>query len=300
MLNQNEATACWNCRTYLNQLWPYGRVESRNLDKRAAGKYMAKYMAKSFHLRTLYQEHGLTDQQRTYHFFHNLYQYQPRPVKLVGKSKIDQLTNQKLNSQQTVFRHYDYETQQTSYYYLSNKKLVGRCQKPILIKKNYRLGTRSLKTFSLLKLAKKPARKEIFSFRPPKPKSNFSSDFQEFLITRLLALCQTAEFSQVPLEQERVPKEAKQCSGTPYTHFQTKPVLRFTFPPENVATVRKFIENLDEQANEYDMEESQDFYFYPSEEAREIWTPIQARNQYLDNWWMNYCRDNFYSSRLNI
>ena len=76
-------------------------------------------MAKSFHLRTLYQAHGLTDQQRTYHFFHNLYDYEQRPVKLVGQSKIDQLTEQKLNSQQTIFRRYDYETHQTSYYYLT-------------------------------------------------------------------------------------------------------------------------------------------------------------------------------------
>jgi len=34
--------------------------------------------------------------------------------------------------------------------------------------------------------------------------------------------------------------------------------------------VREFIDRLDEYAEEYDMEESKDFYFYPSEAAREI------------------------------
>ena len=107
-------------------------------------------------------------------------------------------------------------------------------------------------------------------------------------------LCKTAEFTHVPLEQEQVWKEGGQCSGTAYTHFQTKPVLRFTFAPEQAAEVREFIDRLDDYAEEYDMEESKDFYFYPSEAAREIWTPEQARNQYLDNWQMNYCRESFY------
>jgi hypothetical protein len=35
------------------------------------------------------------------------------------------------------------------------------------------------------------------------------------------------------------------------------------------------------------MEESQDFYFYPTEQAKSSWTTDQARNQYLNNWWMN-------------
>jgi hypothetical protein len=42
------------------------------------------------------------------------------------------------------------------------------------------------------------------------------------------------------------------------------------------------------------MEESKDFVFYPTEYARETWTPEQARNQYLDNWWMDYGRTNLY------
>jgi hypothetical protein len=116
---------------------------------------MAKYLAKSFHLRNLYRQHGLTDRQRAYHFYQNLYEYEQRPVKLARKSKIDQLTGQKLNSQQTIFRHYDYTTEQTSYYYRTNKIAIGKCAKPTLIKKNYRLATRTLYPLSLLKLAKK-------------------------------------------------------------------------------------------------------------------------------------------------
>jgi len=256
---------------------------------------MAKYLAKSFHLRNLYREHGLTDHQRAYHFYQNLYDYQQRTVKLVGKSKIDQLTGQKLNGKQTIFRHYDYTTDETSYYYRTNKIAVGQCAKPTLIKKNYRLGTRWLRTPPLLNLAKKVQKKPVFKLlKSPLKKKNLTHDFQEFLILQLLLLCKTAEFTHVPLEQEQVWKEGGQCSGTAYTHFQTKPVLRFTFAPEQAENVREFIARLDEYAEEYDMTESKDFYFYPSEAAREIWTPEQARNCYLDDWWMDYCRDSFY------
>jgi len=166
---------------------------------------MAKYLAKSFHLRNLYREHGLTDHQRAYHFYQNLYEYEQRPVKLVGKSKIDQLTGQKLNSQQTIFRHYDYTTEQTSYYYRTNKIAIGKCAKPTLIKKNYRLATRTLYPLSLLKLTKKDQTKPVFKLRKtPLAKKTLTRDFQEFLIYKLLLLCKTAEFTHVPLEQERV------------------------------------------------------------------------------------------------
>jgi hypothetical protein len=232
---------------------------------------MAKYLAKSFHLRNLYREHGLTDHQRAYHFYQNLYEYEQRAVKLVGKSKIDQLTGQKLNGKQTIFRHYDYTTEQTSYYYRTNKIAVGKCAKPTLIKKNYRLGTNHLKTLPLLNLAKRDQKKPVFKLlKTPLKKKSFSADFQEFLITKLLLLCKTAEFTHIPLEQERVWKEAGQCSGTVYSHFQTKPVLRFTFASEQAEAVREFIAKLDEYAEEYEMEESKDFYFYPTAEAREI------------------------------
>jgi hypothetical protein len=36
------------------------------------------------------------------------------------------------------------------------------------------------------------------------------------------------------------------------------------------------------------MEESKDFYSYPTAKSQELWTPQQARNCYLDKWWMNY------------
>jgi hypothetical protein len=297
VLNQTKTQTCWNCRTYLNSLWTYGRVESRSLDRKAAGKYMAKYLAKSFHLRNLYREHGLTDHQRAYHFYQNLYDYEQRAVKLVGKSKIDQLTGQKLNGKQTIFRHYDYDAKETSYYYRTNKRAVGKCAKPTLIKKNYRLATRVLNPLSLLRLAKRDPKKPVFKLRKtPLKRKNLASDFQEFLISQLLLLCKTAEFSQIPLEQERVGKEGGQCSGSVAHHFQTKPVLRFTFAPEQAEAVREFIARLDDYAEEYDMEESKDFYFYPSEAARAIWTPEQARNHYLDRWQTNYCRDSFYHS----
>jgi len=46
--------------------------------------------------------------------------------------------------------------------------------------------------------------------------------------------------------------------------------LRFTFASEKATEVREFIARLDDYADEYEMEESKDFYFYPSETAREI------------------------------
>jgi len=243
-------------------------------------------------LRSLYAQHGLKDKHRAYHFYQNLYDYEPRTVSLDGKSKIDQLTGTKLNGKQTVFRHYDYETKQTSYYYKTNKQLTGKCAKPILIKKNYRLGTRSLKTNLLLNLASKSARKELYSFKKPK-KPTLQQDFQEFLITRLLLLCNKAEFLHLPLEQEKVSKESGKCDELLYSHFQTKPVLRFQFLPEQASIVRQFINNLDTYAQEYDLEESKEFYSYPiiHDQQHQITKQLQglcgcetrARNQYLDN-----------------
>lgn len=232
---------------------------------------MAKYLAKSFHLRNLYREHGLTDHQRAYHFYQNLYDYEQRSVKLIGKTKIDQLTGQKLNGKQTIFRHYDYDADKTFYYYRINKRAIGQCAKPVLIKKNYRLGTRTLYPLTLLKLAKKDPKKSAFKLRKtPLKKKNLTSDFQEFLISQLLLLCKTAEFSQLSLEQERVQKEGDQCSGIADTHFQTKPVLRFTFTSEKADQVREFIAQLDTYAEEYDLEESKDFYFYPTAASRSL------------------------------
>jgi hypothetical protein len=211
---------------------------------------------------------------------------------LNGKSKLDQLTGAKLNGHQTIFRHYNYQTQETTYYYQTNRKLVGKCARPIIIKKNYRLGTRSLNPLSLLKLASKHPKKELYKFK--KPKNNpVQHDFQQFLITRLLLMCKKAEFLHTPLEQEQVPKEAEICNQSIYSHFQTKPVLHFQFLPETAKTVRNFINKLDTYALEYDLEESKEFNSYPITHDPHHQTikdlgglcgcEIRSRNQYLDN-----------------
>jgi hypothetical protein len=61
-------TSCWNCRAYISQLWTYGRVESRSPGYKTISSYLAKYLSKSFHLRSLYAEHGLKDKKRTIAF----------------------------------------------------------------------------------------------------------------------------------------------------------------------------------------------------------------------------------------
>jgi len=211
---------------------------------------------------------------------------------LIGRHKLDAQTAQHLPKNQKVFRNYDYQTQQTSYFYKTNEQLVGKCANPILIKKNYRLGTRTLNPLSLLSLASKHSKKELYQFK--KPKQHLNQDFQEFLITRLLLLCSKAEFIHLPLEQDRVFKENGNCDNLIYTHFQTKPVLHFQFLPENAIVVRSFIANLDIYAQEYDMTESQDFIAYPITHDFKHQTllklngtcpcdPIQTRNQYLNN-----------------
>ena len=213
----------------------------RSTGRRTISQYLAKYLSKSFHLRNLYQQHGLTAKHKTYRFFKNLYEYDQKPALLITKHKLDAETGQHLPKNQKVFRRYDYATGQTSYFYRTNEKLSGKCTKPILIKKNYRLGTRSLNSLSLLKLASKSSKKELYHFK--KPKAQLNQDFQEFLITRLLLLCNKAEFLHTPLEQEQVPKEAEQCSGSANSHFQTKPVLRFTFDPNQAKTETNIFTN---------------------------------------------------------
>lgn len=62
--------------------------------------------------------------------------------------------------------------------------------------------------------------------------------------------------------------------------------------------MRAFIANLDTYAQEYDMTESKDFTAYPISHDQKHQTTqqldglcgceIRARNQYLDNWDMNY------------
>jgi len=248
-------------------------------------------LAKSFHLRNLYQEHGFKKSNKAYHFFKNLYHYEQKSALLIGKQKLDASTGQHLPKNQKVFRNYDYQTQITTYFYRTNEQLVGQVQKPFLDKKHFRLGTRSLNPLSLLSLATKHAKKELYSFK--KPKTHLDQDFQEFLITRLLLLRSKAEFLHTPLEQEHVPKEATKCNESIQAHFQTKPVLHFQFLPENATVVRAFIEKLDTYSQEFDLEESKDFNFYPVIHDQNHQTiqkldglcgcEIRARNQYLDN-----------------
>ncbi|CAI2190290.1 8405_t:CDS:10, partial [Funneliformis geosporum] len=207
-------------------------------------------------------KHGLKDKKRTYRFYLNLYEYESKPALLIAKHKLDAATGQPLAKNQKIFRQFNYQTQQTTYFYRTNEQLVGQVANPLLIKKNYRLGTRSLNPLNLLTLATKHAKKELYQFKKPK-KPAVQHDFQEFLITRLLLLCAKAEFCHLPLEQERVSKEQGTCDQLPYTHFQTKPVLRFTFLPAQASIIRTFIANLDTYASEFDLEESKDFNAYP-------------------------------------
>jgi hypothetical protein len=257
---------------------------------------LAKYLTKSFHLRSLYQDYGFQKHSKAYHFFKNLYDYEQKPALLIGRHKLEAYTGHHLPKNQKVFRHYDYNTAKTTYFYRTNEQLVGQAQKPYLNKKHFRLGTRSLNPLNLLTLFAKSNQKEAYLAQ--KPKKELDQDFQEFLITRLLLLCKSAEFLHTPLEQEHVPKEVEQCNQSIYSHFQTKPVLRFQFLPEQAQVVRKFIDKLDIYAQEFDLEEAKDFNSYPIIHDQQHETTlklgglcgceIRARNQYLDNWNMNY------------
>jgi len=178
-------------------------------------------------------------------------------------------------------------------YYRTQEKLVGKCLKPTLIKKNYRLGTRSLNPLNLLKLAHHNKKKAVICFKKP-PEQAVQSDFQTFLITRLLLLCQQAEFCSIPLEQPLVPKELTACNQSITSHFRTKSVFHFQFLPEQASLIRAFIDQLDTYAQEYDLEESKDFLTYPVSHDQKHETilklgglcscdPQQSRNQYLNN-----------------
>ncbi len=134
-----------------------------------------------------------------------MYDYEQKPVLLIGKHKLDALTGQHLPKNQKVFRYYNYQTQETSYFYRTQEKLVGQSAKPVLIKKNYRLGTRSLNTLSLTNLAYKDKKKEIVNLTKSKLKlATLQQDFQEFLVTLLLPLCKTAEFVHIPVEKNLI------------------------------------------------------------------------------------------------
>jgi hypothetical protein len=95
-------------------------VESRSPGYKTISNYLAKYLSKSFHLRSLYQQHGLKDNHKTYRFFKNLYDYQEKPALLITKHKLDGETGQPLPKNQTVFRHFNYDTAERTYFFFSN------------------------------------------------------------------------------------------------------------------------------------------------------------------------------------
>jgi hypothetical protein len=221
---------------------------------------LAKYLAKSFHLRSLYKQHGLKGKRRTYRFFLNLYEYEERTALVQGRTRLDQLTGQPLNSQQTVFRRYDYSTQQVSYFYRTNEQLVGKCAKPVLIKKSYRLGVSQ--PLNLLSLTKPQTHQERLEFQKSVGplKQTYSADFQEHLLTSLLFFCEKAHFVQVPLEQEQVAKENSGCNANIQAHFSSKPLLHFTFTSSVVPLVLSFLDNLGNLAQQFAITESSQFY----------------------------------------
>ncbi len=269
--------SCWNCRAYISQLWPWGRVESRSTGRKTISQYLAKYLSKSFHLRSLYQQHGLTNQHKTYRFFKNLYKYEERKAIVGNGSKRDLLTGKYLAPNQHIFRKPD-----NTYYYRTNEQLVGHGAKPLIIKKNYRLGYHALSTLPLLKLSQATKYQDYLAFRKKPATKIVPTDFQEYLITSLLLMSKKTEFVNLPLEQQKVPQTQGKCDQLDYTHFQKMPVLKFKFAKENANLVRIFMENLDNQAQEFEIEEKQGFIDsrFPN--------PTMARHAYLNQWNLNY------------
>jgi hypothetical protein len=202
-----------------------------------------------------------------------LYEYEERAAIIVGTSKRDQVTQRPLNSQQKIFR-----TTNNTYFYRCQERLIATAAKPLVLSKNYRLGTRSLNPLPLLKLAKKSTQKSALLLnQKSSDKKLLEQDFQQLLITRLLQLCKKAEFLKIPLEQDQIPKEGGVCNQSLVSHFQTKSILNFTFAPQQALAAQQFFDQLDTYAEEYDLEASDNFQD-PS------WTdPVLARKSYLDN-----------------
>jgi hypothetical protein len=190
---------------------------------------------------------------------------------IINNSKRDRLTGRYLPPNQHVFRRAD-----NTYYYKTNETLTGHCQKPLLIKKSYRLGYHNLNTLSLLKLVLETKQKEHLAFRKTLVKKIVPIDFQEYLIISLLLLCQKAQFLNLPLEQSKVPKAFK-CDQLSYTHFQKKPTLRFKFAKENAPLIKEFMLNLDQQSQEFNLDEKQNFIDHRFTDQ------IQSRNAYLNH-----------------
>jgi len=181
------------------------------------------------------------------------------------------LTGKYLAPNQHIFRKPD-----NTCYYRTNETLIGHCAKPLIIKKSYRLGYHALSTLPLLRLSQATKYQDYLAFRKKPATKIVPIDFQEYLITSLLLLCKKAEFLNLPLEQQKVPQTQGKCDQLDYTHFQKMPVLKFKFAKENANLVRIFMENLDNQAQEFEIEEKQGFLDSRFSE------PITARHAYLN------------------
>ncbi|RHZ36683.1 rolling circle replication-associated protein [endosymbiont GvMRE of Glomus versiforme] len=274
--------SCWNCRAYISKLWPWGRVESRSTGRKTISQYLAKYLSKSFHLRNLYQQHGLQNKNKTYRFFKNLYEYETREAILINDSKYDQETGKYLAHNQHIFRR-----QNNTYYYRTNETLIGHSLKPLIIKRSYRLYYHSLNTQPILNLSRQTElRKQLAISKNTSSQLvviDKAQDFQEYLITSLLLLSKKATFANLPLEQPKVPQNGSKCDQLDYNHFQKKPVLHLSFAKETAPLIKEFILNLDNQAQEFlDVEEKQHF-----SDAR-FSDPVNSRNAYLNHWNLIY------------
>jgi hypothetical protein len=227
-------------------------------------------LAKSFHLRELYREHGFQERNKTYRFFLNLYEYDDRPIFIINNKRYDAISGELIANNQHLFK-----TANNTHYYRTNERISGKVQSPVRLTKSYRLSNR-LNSNSLLKLVAKSPKNETFLLHKTQLAKTLDKDFQEFLITFLLTHCQKAEFKKLPVEINKVPKTKQLgCNGSTTEHFATKLILDFQFKPQKANIITAFFEQLDDYANLYDMEESKDFYYYPPK--KEI-SPEEARN----------------------
>jgi len=201
-----------------------------------------------------------------------LYEYETQEAIVDNGSKGDLLTGKYLAPNQHLFK-----SPNNTYYYRTNEQLIGHCAKPLIIKKNYRLGYHSLSTLPLCQLAQLTKPPASLAFRKKAASKIMPVDFQEYLISSLLLLCKKAEFHHLPLEQQKVPQTQSKCDALDYTHFQKMPALRFKFAKENTNLIQEFMLNLDHQAQEFDIEEKQSFT-----DAR-FPNPTMARNAYLNH-----------------
>ncbi|CAG8602563.1 2818_t:CDS:1, partial [Ambispora leptoticha] len=164
-------------------------------------------------------------------------------------------TGKKLNNNQHIFRRYNYETNQTTYFYRTNRKLVGKRVHPIRTKKHYRIG-RNINPHPLLEQVQNHPTKPVLEL-----KSNqkiYTQDFKQLVYSKLSALAETIRIVKIPLPKKYVPKEDNKCIRDVHHHFGFKIITYLTFPPENIPKAKEFLDQLDEHANEYGVPESKD------------------------------------------